>query len=105
MSTMTIVLALEKVRERHPPPQRRTARVGKRSGPRRRSQLLQRALQQLQPILTPEDFARGQHVARRAEHASRQRVLRVLLMKGVEFGVRRAGGAQLRGIEPGALSG
>src|SRR3954467_15065357 len=68
-------------------------------------QLLQSAFQQFQPVLAPEDLARRQHVARRAEDARCQSLLRKLLVQRVEFGVRSSARAQLPGVETGALSG
>src|SRR5438270_5187 len=67
--------------------------------------LPQRAFQQLQPVLAPEDLAGRQHEARRAEHAGAQRLPGELLVQRVEFGVRRSAGAELRGVKAGALGG
>src|SRR6478752_1818395 len=54
--------------------------VDRRYEARRLSRLLQRALQQLQPVLTPEDLTRGQHEARRAEDTRCQCLLRKLVV-------------------------
>src|SRR5215216_3276077 len=63
------------------------------------SQLLQRAFQQFQPVLAPEDLARRQHVARRTEDARTQRLLGELFMQPIKFRVRRTARAQFRGVK------
>ncbi|MDU8357108.1 hypothetical protein RYA05_36015, partial [Pseudomonas syringae pv. actinidiae] len=54
----------------------------------RSSQRLQCAFQELQPVLPPENLAGRQHLARRAEDAGFQRILRVLLVEPVKLGIR-----------------
>src|SRR5947209_19871395 len=66
---------------------------------------LQGALQKLQPVLAPEDLARRQHEARRAEYACGHRLLGELIMQRAELGVRRRVGAQRSRVKAGALSG
>src|SRR5450631_1088405 len=67
--------------------------------------LLQRPLQHFEPVLAPKNLARRQHEAWRAEYARGHRLLGVLLVQRVEFGIRWAAGAQRRGVETGSPGG
>src|SRR6476646_10052894 len=63
---------------------------------RGRASLLQRALQEVETVLAPEDFT-GDDVARRAENLTLDRLLRIGLVRRLRFGFTHA---QCGALEP-----